>query len=95
MTQALSFTVSGRVAHTDLSLSIEARALELKLTGWCRDDFDTVVGTGQGVPEALEEFKVWLSGGVPGARIDVVEWETAAVREDRIAFRRQILARKD
>jgi acylphosphatase len=93
--EALSFTVLGRVVQTDLSLALEAKARELGLTGWCRDDFDSVAGTVQGDAGRLQAFRTWLEAGVPGARIDVVDWETAVVRDDRTSFRRVVAARRD
>ena len=95
MHEALSFRVLGRVVQTDLSLAIEAKAQDLGLTGWCRDDFDTVAGTVQGDPRGLETFKGWLPRGIPGARIDAVDWEPAVVRDDRTTFHRMVVARRD
>jgi len=95
MDEALSFRVLGRVVQTDLSLAIEAKARELGLTGWCRDDFDTLAGTVQGDHRGLEAFQAWLPRGIPGARVDVVDWEPAVVRDDRTTFHRMAAARRD
>jgi acylphosphatase len=92
---AFTFQVIGRVVEADLCGAIEAKAMSLGLTGWVKNEFDTVAGTVQGSEGPLDAFHEWLSAGIPGARIDVVDWVSAEPRQDRTTFHRMWTARRD
>lgn len=93
--QALSFSVAGRVVGTDLCPEIRRWCTAAGLVGWCQEFYDTVEGTVQGRPRVIEGFRAWLAQGVPGCRVDLVDWRPAAVHPDRETFRWVIAPRKD
>jgi len=73
------FRVSGRVQGVFFRVSARQEALRLGLAGWVRNCSDgRVEGVAQGDVEALDEFRAWLAGGPPHARVDTLEWSPVA-----------------
>ena len=70
------FLVSGRVQGVFYRASTRARALELNLSGYARNQADgSVEVVACGTEAALEALQIWLQRGPPAARVERVTRE--------------------
>lgn len=84
------YHVFGRVQGVWYRGTAQDRARQLGLRGWVRNCEDGSVETvACGTPEALDDFKAWLSEGPPSARVDrIEEQETSeSPRDDDFVIR--------
>jgi acylphosphatase len=71
---ARRFRVTGRVQGVGFRAFVMARARELALDGWVRNDPDGAVTVlAAGAPAALERLAAELAQGPPAARVAAVE----------------------
>lgn len=77
---ARRFRVTGRVQGVGFRAFVIARARELALDGWVRNDPDGAVTVlAAGAPAALERLASELAQGPPAARVAAVETAGAEV----------------
>lgn len=78
--RAVRVAVAGRVQGVGFREAAVARAHELELLGWVRNDEDGAVRVhAEGEPDAVDALLAWLGEGPPGARVDGVEVVPAKV----------------
>lgn len=84
--RAVRVTVAGRVQGVGFREATVARAHELELLGWVRNEADgTVRIHAEGDDAAVQALLAWLAEGPPGARVDAAE-PTAAKAEGHEQF---------
>lgn len=81
--QAVRFTISGKVQKVYFRKYTAAKAQELGLTGWVKNNPNgTVCGHAQGLESNIELLKYWLSNvGSPKCRIDESNFEDVDLEE--------------
>jgi len=71
---AVKVQVFGRVQGVGFRYAARKRALDLKLTGWVRNEDDGSVSVyGEGPTAVLEEYTRWLESGPPGAFVSEIK----------------------
>ena len=71
---ALEAKVFGRVQGVGFRYSARQRAVQLKLTGWVRNEPDgSVTVHCEGPAGVLEEYLKWLDRGPPGAVVSRID----------------------
>lgn len=81
--KAFSFEVHGKVQGVYFRATTVERAQQLGLVGWVRNKKSgSVEGVAQGAPEAMDQFKKWLSTGPPAARVDRVDYKDERTLEE-------------
>ncbi len=72
--ERVQLTISGRVQGVFYRASTQAKAQELRLTGWVRNLVDgRVEVVAEGPRQALEALVAWCEQGPSYARVDMVE----------------------
>ena len=78
--KAVSFCVSGRVQGVYFRVATRQVGERMGLQGWVRNRSDGAVeGHLQGDDEAVQALLDWCREGPPGARVEQLTWEPAAV----------------
>lgn len=71
--ERLTLTIAGQVQGVGLRYAVCARARELGISGWVRNNADGSVGVvAEGTPESLRAFFNWCYTGVRSARVDAI-----------------------
>ncbi len=88
-TNAVHIVVRGRVQGVWYRASAQAKARELKLTGWVKNNPDGAVEIhAEGSRQALNRFTDWCREGPPAARVDTLDTaETAPEGMDSFEIR--------
>ena len=74
MTKAVDVRITGRVQGVSFRARTQARAQQLGVTGWVRNEPDgSVAGHFEGTAEAVDELVAWCRHGPAYAEVDEVD----------------------
>lgn len=77
----LNIRVTGEVQGVFYRASAKAKAEELSLTGFVKNELDgTVYIEAEGAPTDLQLFMAWCRNGPSGAHVENIESEEAALK---------------
>lgn len=87
MLQAAQILIQGKVQGVFFRSSAQDVAMELKLTGWIRNNSDGSVETfAQGEPEKLAAYIEWCKKGPPGAKVEHIQIDHVQPKRDLLQF---------